>query len=139
MLAELRIFEWRGTRRTEQVVTRPPLKTVLAAVRGLDGGVHNDVYLYPRAGTINPYLCIGGGAGKFLLTGVLPGDRFPTLIDPSRPELPKEPLRVGGQVSLYPRTWIHPLDVALRVVEAFWNSGEFGAPEAGTGLIWGEP
>ena len=139
MLAELRIFEWRGTSRAEQVVPRPPLKAVLAAVRGLDGAAHNDLYLYPKAGAINPYLCVGGGAGKYLLTGVLPGDRFPTLIDPSRPELPKQALRVGGQVGLYPQNWIHPLAIALRVVESFWTSGEFGVTEAGAGFLWGEP
>lgn len=139
MLAELRIFEWRGTSRAEQFVARPPLKAVLAAVRGLDGAAHNDLYLYPKAGAINPYLCVGGGAGKYLLTGVLPGDRFPTLIDPSRPELPKQALRVGGQEGLYPRNWIHPLAVALRVVESFWNTGEFSIAEAGVGFIWGEP
>jgi len=134
-LAELRIFEWKGTGRTEQIITRPPLKKVLAAVRALDGAVHNDLYLYPKAATFQPYLCVGGGAGRYLLTGVLPGDRFPTLIDPSRPDLPKQPLRVGGQEGLYPGNWIHPLDVALRAVEEFWNSGEF----SGAGLTWGEP
>ncbi|MFL5640703.1 MAG: hypothetical protein ACJ78M_15135 [Gemmatimonadaceae bacterium] len=133
----MRIFEWKGTSRTEQVVARPSLKAVVAAVRALDGAGRNDLYLYPKAGSTNPYLCVGGGAGHYLLTGVLPGDRFPTLIDPARPELPKEALRVGGQVGLYPRNWIHPLDVALRTVESFWNSGEFG--NAGAGLTWGEP
>jgi hypothetical protein len=137
MLGELRIFEWRGTGRTEQIVTRPPLKTVLAAVRALDGGARNDLYLYPKAGALHPYLCVGGGAGRYLLTGVLPGDRFPTLIDPSRPELPKEALRVGGQVGLYPRNWVHSLDVTLRTVEAFWTAGAFDVPDGG--LTWGEP
>ena len=137
MLGELRIFEWRGTARTEQIVPRPPLKTVLAAVRALDGKSRNDIYLYPKAGVLSPYLCVGGGNGRYLLTGVLPGDRFPTLLDPSRPELPKEALRVGGQEGLYPRNWIHTLDTALRTVEAFWNSGEFEAPASA--LKWIEP
>ena len=137
MLAELRIIEWKGTSYTEQVVTRPPLKTVLTAVRGLDGAAHNDIYLYPKARTSNSYLCVGGGGGKYLLTGVLPGDRFPTLIDPGRQELPKEAVRVGGQQGLYPRNWIHSLDVALRTVEEFWNTGEFRT--APSGLKWGEP
>jgi hypothetical protein len=139
MLAELRIFEWRGTNRAEQIVTKPPLKAVLAAVRGLDGAARDDLYLYPRAGAMNPYLCVGGGAGKYLLSGVLSGDRFPTLIDPSRAELPKQALRVGGQVGLYPLNWVHPVAIALRVVESFWNTGEFGAVEAGVGFVWGEP
>jgi hypothetical protein len=133
-LAELRVFEWKGTGRAEQIIPRPPLKTVLAAVRALDGAAHNDLYLYPKPGSSHPYLCVGGGAGRYLLTGVLPGDRFPTLIDPSRPQLPKQPLRVGGQEGLYPRNWIHPLDVALRAVEEFWATGEFG----GVGFSWGE-
>jgi hypothetical protein len=137
MLGELRVFEWKGTGRTEQIIARPPLKTVLAAVRALDGRSHNDIYLYPRAGVIHPYLCVGGGNGGYLLTGVLPGDRFPTLIDPSRPQLPKQALRVGGQEGLYPRNWIHSLDVTLRFVEAFWNTGEFSGRD-GT-LVWAEP
>jgi hypothetical protein len=135
MLAELRIFEWKGTGRTAQIVSRPALEAVLAGVRALDGAARNDLYLYPKVGTGGSYLCVGGGAGKYLLTGVLPGDRFPTLIDPTQPELPKLPLRVGGQVGLYPRNWIHPLNVALRVAEEFWDTGKFG----GAGLSWGEP
>jgi hypothetical protein len=134
-VAELRVFEWKGTRRTEQIIHRPSLEVVHKAVRALNGGSHNDLYLYPRAGIPQPYLCIGGGSGRYLLTGVLPGDRFPTLIDPSRPELPKEALRVGGQEGLYPRNWVHPLNVALRAAEAFWTTGEFG----GDGLTWTEP
>ena len=137
MLGELRIFEWRGTTRTEQIVSRPPVKTVLAAVRALDGKSRNDVYLYPKAGLLQPYLCVGGGNGRYLLTGVLPDDRFPTLVDSSRPELPKEALRVGGQEGLYPRNWIHTLDVTLRTVEAFWSTGEFSAPDRV--LTWTEP
>jgi hypothetical protein len=137
MLGELRIFEWRGAGRTGQIVTRPPLKAVIAAVRALDGAARNDLYLYPKAGVMHPYLCVGGGGGRYLLTGVLPGDRFPTLIDPSRPELPKEALRVGGQVGLYPRNWVHSLDVALRTVEAFWTTGAFESADGG--LTWGEP
>jgi hypothetical protein len=134
-IAEMRVFEWRGTGRTEQVIARPPLKAVIAAVRGLDGAAHNDIYLYPKTGHPECYLCIGGGAGRYLLTGVRPGDRFPTLIDATRPDVPKEPLRVGGQVGLYPRNWIHPLDVALKAAEVFWSTGEFG----GAGLTWSEP
>src|SRR3954462_6696040 len=137
MLGELRVFEWKGTARTEQIVPRPPVKMVLAAVRALDGRGRNDVYLYPKAAVLHPYLCVGGGAGRYLLTGVLPGDRFPTLIDPSRPELPKEALRVGGQVGLYPRNWVHSLDVTLRTVEAFWTAGVFDVADGG--LTWGEP
>jgi hypothetical protein len=133
-LAELRVFEWKGTRRAEQIIPRPSLKAVLAAVRALDGASRNDVYLYPKAGCYHPYLCVGGGAGRYLLTGVLPGDRFPTLVDHAQPELPKQPLRVGGQEGLYPRNWIHSLAVALRAVEEFWNSGELG----GEGLTWAE-
>ena len=137
MLGELRIFEWRGTTRTEQIVSRPPVKTVLAAVRALDGRSRNDVYLYPKAGLLQPYLCVGGGNGRYLLTGVLPDDRFPTLVDLARPELPKVALRVGGQEGLYPHNWIHSLDVTLRTVEAFWNTGEFSPPDRV--LTWTEP
>ena len=134
-IAELRVYEWMGTSRTEQIVARPALKAVLAAVRALDGAAHNDIYLYPKAGSAQHYLCVGGGAGRYLVTGVLPGDRFPTLVDPSRPEVPKEALHVGGQTGLYPRNWIHPLEIALKAVEAFWNTGDFG----GEGLTWREP
>jgi hypothetical protein len=133
-LAELRVFEWKGTGRGEQIIPRPSLKAVLAAVRAMDGAARNDVYLYPKPGCAHPYLCIGGGAGRYLLTGVLPGDRFPTLVDPAQSALPKQPLRVGGQEGLYPRNWIHSLSVALRAAEEFWNTGQFG----GAGLMWTE-
>jgi hypothetical protein len=133
-IAELIICEWKGTGLKEQVINRPSLKTVVAAVRALDNAARNDLYLYPKAGSVETYLCVGGGKGRYLLSGQLPGERFPTLVDPSRPALPKEALVVGGQESLYPRNWIHPLDIALRAVEEFWNTGAFG----GAGLNWGE-
>jgi hypothetical protein len=134
-VAELRVIEWKGVRYTEKVVARPSLEVVVKAVRSLNGASHNDLYLHLKAGNPHHYLCVGGGAGRYLVTGVLPGDRFPTLVDPSRPELPKEAIRVGGQEGLYPRNWVHSLDVTLKAVEAFWATGEFG----GTGLTWTEP
>ena len=136
MLAELIICEWRGTGFSEQVIIRPSLKVVLDAVRKLNGAAFNDIYLHPKPRATHPYLCVGGGAGRYLLAGELPGERFPTLTDPSRSELPKEALVVGGQEGLYPRNQIHPLTVALRAAELFWETGEF-AP-VGSNLSWGE-
>ena len=131
-IALLEILEWHGTDLRDQVVEHPSLEAVREAVRALDANVRNDVYLRLHADTPAPWLCVGGGAGRYVVTGALDDVTFPTLADPLREGAPEEYVLVGGQTGNYPGHWVHPLDTALRAAEHFWRTGEFG----GAGLTW---
>jgi hypothetical protein len=131
-LARLTLCEWRGGRRSDHVVLHPSLADVEAAVRRLDNRAFNDLYLQPSAGDADTYLCVGGGAGSYLLAGSVGNQRFPTLVDPRLPAEPTELLFIGGQEGEYPRNWVHGLETALDTARIFWTAGGFDE----TGLSW---
>jgi hypothetical protein len=114
------------------VVTRPTLEQVVDAVRRLDNKVFNDLYLEPDGSAGDTWLCVGGGAGRYLLSGAVSDERFPTLVDPARPAEPVEALVVGGQEGSYPGNQVHDLKTALEAVRAFWTTGRF----EGTSHAW---
>lgn len=128
------LCEWRGPHLDKQVVPHPTLDQIEAAVLRLDNGRFNDLYLEPGAEESGTWLCVGGGSGKYLLSGAEGGQRFATLVDPARPSEPSETLVVGGQTGIYPRNRVHTLETALATVRAFWQSGRFQA----AGLTWVE-
>jgi hypothetical protein len=133
-IAQLTVSEWDGTDVRNQIVMNPTWDQVEAAVRRLDNACFNDLYLQPDAANSEIYLCVGGGSGRYVLAGVLAGDRFPTLIDHDRPAEPAELIRVGGQEGDYPANVVHDLEVTLTAVRAFWATGRFD----GSGLRWEE-
>jgi hypothetical protein len=131
-IALLRLSNWTRGRRSDREVSDPSLADVRDAIDALDGQERNDVYLVATATAPTPYLCVGGGAGRYLVTGVAAEDRFPTLVDPDGSAEPEVLLRVGGQDGAYPGNWIHTLETAMRAAEHFWETGQFG----GAGLTW---
>jgi hypothetical protein len=133
-IAQLTVPHWEGTDVRSEIVPNPTWEQVEAAVRRLDNASLNDLYLQPDADNSETYLCVGGGGGRYVLAGVLAGDRFPTLVDPNRPAEPAELLRVGGQEGDYPANVVHDLETTLAAVQAFWASGSFD----GAGLHWTE-
>jgi hypothetical protein len=133
-VAQLTVSRWEQGNVRNDIVAHPTWEQVEAAVRRLDNAAFSDLYLQPDAANSETYLCVGGGAGRYVLAGVLAGDRFPTLIDPDRPAEPAELIRVGGQEGDYPGNVVHDLDTTLRAVRAFWASGDFD----GSGLHWEE-
>jgi hypothetical protein len=133
-VAQLTVSQWEGGTVRNEIVSNPTWSQVEGAVRQLDNVRFNDLYLQPDAGNSETYLCVGGGGGRYVLAGVLAGDRFPTLVDPRRPAEPAELLRVGGQEGDYPANVVHDLDTTLEAVHAFWSSGSFDGP----GLHWQE-
>jgi hypothetical protein len=102
-IARLIICQWRGTGSSERVVAQPTLDEVEAAVGRLDNRNFNDLYLQPAAKDNETYLCVGGGAGRYILAGSVGNERFPTLTDPQRLREPAELVVVGGQEGEYPR------------------------------------
>lgn len=122
----LRVCIWEGQHRRDIVLREPAWSEVAAAIDALDGAMHNDLYLIPDAERPETYLCIGGGAGgRYLVTGGVANDRFPTLIDPTRPSSPASAIVIGGQESQYPENWLVDREMALRAAQAYWRAGEF--------------
>lgn len=124
-IGRMTLCEWRGARVEKVVVVRPTLDQVMDAVKRLDNGVFNDVYFEPDSAVSDVWLCVGGGAGRYLLSGAVSNERFPTLVDLSRQGKPHEALVVGGQEGSYPGNQVHDLQTALDAVREFWSTGSF--------------
>lgn len=130
-VARMTVCHWRGSRVEKDVVTRPTLEQVFDAVRRLDNAAFNDLYLEPDSSG-DTWLCVGGGAGRYVLSGAESNERFPALVDPARPPEPAEALVIGGQKGSYPGNQVHDLKTALDAVRGFWTTGRFG----GVGHTW---
>ncbi len=122
----LTICEWidRSVKHTE--VKNPSWCEIEEAIRSLNNGERNDIYLVPDENAPETYLGIGGGAGRYLVTGSVRNERFPTIVDPNKEPTPKELLLVGGQDGDYPANWIIDLETALRAAKVFYDAGTFG-------------
>ena len=131
-IALLQICEWDGAHRNDRRVRDPSIIDVRAAIEALDGRSRNDLYLTAARDSPVPWLCIGGGAGRYVVTGAESVTSLPVLVDPRRPAEPEQSVRVGGQLGSYPGNRVHPLEVALKAGEYFWRTGRFG----GDGLTW---
>ena len=102
-IGRLTACEWTRGRMNEVVFDDPSWQDVENAIRALDGQTRNDVYL--TADRLNPdtWLVVGGGNGRYIVTGAIDVDKeFPALIDAGRPDEPQEALVVGGQEGLNP-------------------------------------
>jgi hypothetical protein len=128
----LTVCEWNGPRMERTDVPNPTWDQVEDAIRDLDERTHNDLYLHPDASDLETYLAVGGGSGRYLVTGSINNERFPTAAKSVEHDAPRELLVVGGQTGDYPRNWILDLDSALRAARAFFETGEFGAG----GVTW---
>jgi hypothetical protein len=104
------------------------------AIRALNNNNLNDLYLIPQAGSLETFLGVGGGAGRYLVTGSIAGNTFPTLVDSESTDNTVAPLVVGGQLGEYPRNWLISLDAAVAAAHAFYNAGGFDC-----GVRWAYP
>ena len=125
----LTVCVWAGSSQRDTVVSAPTWDDVETAIRALDGKARNDLYLYPSGRDADTYLCVGGGGGRYIVSGATGKDRFPTYTDPRRTAGPEEILVVGGQPGAYPAEWILGLDAALQAAHAFFEAGRFPASE----------
>jgi hypothetical protein len=129
----LTMCRWDGCARSDTEIQAPDWPSVEKAIRELNNQNRNDVYLIPNSHDRETYLAVGGGAGRYLVTGSVQSERFPTLIHPKKPPTPKELLVVGGQEGDYPGNWIVDLEMALQAARVFYESGNFG-----DGMNWQE-
>jgi hypothetical protein len=82
------------------------------------------IYLQPLNSSEDSFLSVGGGAGRYIVTGSEHGSRFPTLCNPAGAD-DLISLCVGGQLGEYPSRWVVNLEQALAAVQAFYRAGAF--------------
>ena len=128
----LTVCEWNGPHMDRADILYPTWDQVEDAIRCLDEHDRNDLYLRPSASNPETYLAVGGGAGRYLVTGSIENERFPTVVKDGDGDGGCEILVVGGQSGDYPRNWIVDLDTALAATRSFFETGEF----AGGGVTW---
>jgi Immunity protein Imm1 len=128
----LTVCEWNGPQMNSTDFLNPTWDQVEDAIRALDERVRNDLYLQPTASSPETYLAVGGGKGRYVVTGSVNNKRFPTAVTAVEDNGVRELLVVGGQTGDYPRSWILDLGSALRAARSFCDTGEF----AGGGVTW---
>ena len=124
-IGKLTICEWTGRSVTDRVISDPTWAEVEAAIRALDNERRNDIYLTPDPGDDETYLCIGGGNGRYVLTGAVANEVFPTFVDPSSAAEPDVELVAGGQSGLFPANWVHDLETTIQAARTFFDAGRF--------------
>ncbi len=123
-IAILRLSDWAASER-ESILRYPTWPQVEAAIRALNNDNLNDLYLQPDENDPATYLAIGGGAGRYILTGSIKNETFPTLVGTDRPPAPQVQLVVGGQLGDYPGNWVTDLSTTLETTKLFVEAGGF--------------
>jgi hypothetical protein len=133
-LKSLTFCEWDGPHCESTHVPGPRWEDVSEAICRLDNSHFNDVYLQRDEDPEHFWLCIGGGAGRYLITGAAEEGQYPTVLDPTHTGVGKVELLLGGQIGLYPVSWIQDLETALKAAKRFYEHGDFGGD-----LHWEKP
>ena len=130
-LESLTICRWSDVSRSDELVSNPAWADIDAAIRRLDNRTWNDIYLRPIDAAAETYLVVGGGAGRYVVSGSEAGERFPTLPNPSGSETELVPVCVGGQLGEYPSRYVVDLNAALAAARSFYDAGGFDC-----GISW---
>jgi hypothetical protein len=133
-IGRLQICDWSNLQKRDTEIPFPKWIQVEEAICALNNNNLNDLYLIPQVGSLETFLGVGGGAGRYLVTGSIAGNSFPTLVDSECADNTLAPLVVGGQLGEYPRNWLISLDTALAAAHAFYNAGGFDC-----GVPWAYP
>jgi hypothetical protein len=131
-IANITICQWGPQSKEDQCVVAPDWEVVEAAIRALNNRDLNDLYLAPDADDPETYLAVGGGNGRYLVTGSISNEAFPTVVDRGKLASETEDLVVGGQAGDYPSQWIVDLPTALAATRHFYDTNEF----SGGGVDW---
>ncbi|QBC28191.1 hypothetical protein U737_15530 [Methylomonas sp. LW13] len=124
-IAMLTISDWDSAHERDKMIESPTWSEIESAIRALNNENLNDLYLYPEKNNTETYLCIGGGSGRYVLTGSIKNQSFPTLIDPDRSSMSSTQLVVGGQLGDYPSNWVMDLCTTLQTAKAFYDGSGF--------------
>ncbi len=133
-IQRLSICHWTNIERRDVIVLDPSWSQVEAAVRELNNEELNDIYLTPLQAGADTFLGVGGGSGRYLVTGAIAGQTFPTLVDTLSSDDTLVPLVVGGQLAEYPARWLVTLEAALSAIRLFFDAGGFDC-----GVEWAYP
>jgi len=125
-IRRLRICDWQESGRLNIVVEKPSWSDIESAIRAMNNGNLNDVYLDLESEP-ETSLTIGGGSGRYIVSGSLAAESFPTLTDPSVAETARVNLIVGGQLGDYPAHYVVSLAHALAAVRSVAESGIFSS------------
>jgi Immunity protein Imm1 len=124
-IEQLTICDWARQPRDLEI-WNPQWPQIEVAIRALNNQNLNDIYLTPSRDTPGTYLSVGGGAGRYLVTGAIGIDeKFPMLVDEHSDDESLRPLVVGGQGGEFPARWLVSLEAALSAAHAFFESGGF--------------
>jgi hypothetical protein len=132
-IEQLTICDWANPDNRDTVIADPEWSRVELAILALNNKNLNDIYLTPFVAEPETFLGIGGGAGRYLVTGAVAGDTFPTLVGGGS-DSSLAPLVVGGQLGEYPANWLVSLEEALTAARAFLTAGGFDC-----GVNWAYP
>lgn len=108
----------------ETIIENPIWEQIETAIQALNNDDLNDLYLNANK---EVWLCVGGGAGQYILTGAIGEDVFPTLVDPNKSSEREILLTVGGQTAEYTENWIHSLARSLAAAHDFYEEGGFSS------------
>ena len=124
-IERLCICDWANRDQRDVDIREPSWAQVEAAILALNNRNLNDLYLTPRESSPETYLGVGGGAGRYLVTGAIGKETFPTLVNSASSDDTMVPLVVGGQLGDYPARWLVTLEDALRATRLFYDAGGF--------------
>jgi hypothetical protein len=127
------VCDWHEQGRSDTVVEQPSWSAIEAAIRAMNGENLNDLYL-DLDGEPEASVTVGGGGGRYIVSGSIDGESFPTLTDSSVPEEPYIELVVGGQLGEFAACYVVGLDRALEAVRSVAGSGAF-TPEIGWAYV----
>lgn len=122
---QILICKWLGNTKEDQMIAKSTWSDVENAVRSLNGREYNDIYLTPDKINQQTYLSVGGGDGKYLVSGSINNEIFPTYVNPDVSGAKEIQIIVGGQSGDYPENYIVDINTALKAVKSFYESGNF--------------
>jgi hypothetical protein len=96
------------------------------AIQALNNKDRNDLYLQAEAAEAHTTLTVGGGAGRYVVSGATLAEAYPALLTKEqRFDEPFQFLVVGGQKGDYPSEHVVTLAEAIAAAKAYFETGRF--------------
>ena len=127
---EITLDNWNGSHCKEEIYHINSSERLLEILEKLDAKQHTLVNLVLSE---ENYLMIGGGRGKYVVTGEENGIIF-NLINPEEGSTLKIELNTGGQIGLFESKYILSKEIAFKCAEKCLTMG--GIPQNDLDLSW---
>lgn len=105
----------------QRPLLNPSRGQIEAAIRALDGRLRTLLCIGP--GFEGPWVGVGGGPDRYVVSGTLDNDQFFTLTEPDTDDLEVE-VTCGAQAGFYPSRKVVDLTLALQAARVFAESGQ---------------